>query len=462
MKQVLALIVVLGMSLGLSASAHADIFSVFRYADGRTNWQYIANTSASLLIIILTIVLISLVRAHLRARRSNKALTEIKETLEQRVEQRTAVLQETAEQLRKSENYIASIVNSMPVILVGLNQQLEVTQWNRTAEETTGRPFDDVAGLNLWKAYPAITLNEDQVRHVLETGETLKLKHTQRGQYSFDITLYRLEHDDDTGIVILISDITKQVNAENKVAERDKLSALGELASAMAYDISMPINTIFQHVSDARQRIEDVELGPVKDVLLREVEIVRQSAQQAKSISENLLALSASHQREQQLADVTQIMESSIALASELFNDVDSLAFRDVTLRRRYEDNLPEVRCVPGELEQVFVRLLRSAFYALKDSNGAALPEPVITVDISNFMDTLWIKVSHRGRPLSDDEQLEIFEPYFAISSKTSSCPVERRLSYPYFIITDHYRGHMSVTSDENSGTTFNIQLAQV
>lgn len=459
MKQVLALIAVLGMSLGLSATAYADIFAVFRYEDGRTNWQYIANTSASLLIIILSIVLIFLVRAHVRARRSNKALTEIKATLEERVAQRTAVLQETAEQLRTREAYIASIVNSMPVMLIGLNHQLEVTQWNKMAEGTTGRPFEDVAGLNLWKAYPAITLNEEQVRSVLDSGETLNVKHTQRGQYSFDITLYRLEHHDDTGIVILISDITKQVNAETKVAERDKLSALGELASAMAYDISLPINTIFQRVSDARQKIEAVNLGPVRDVLLQEVEVVRQSAQQAKAISENLLALSGSHQRERQAADVTQIMEGSIALAIELFNDVDGLAFRDVTIRRRYEDDLPVVQCVPGELEQVFVRLLRSAFYALKDSGAA---EPVITVDISNFMDSLWIKVSHKGRPLSDDEQLEIFEPYFAITAKTAACPVERRLSYPYFIITDHHRGHMSVTSDEQSGTTFNIQLAQV
>ncbi|HLT63279.1 MAG TPA: ATP-binding protein [Pseudohongiella sp.] len=461
MKQVLALIAVLGMSLGLSANAHADIFAVFRYEDGRTNWQYIANTSASLLIIVLSIVLFFLVKAHIRARRSNKALTEIKATLEQRVEQRTAVLQETAEQLRKRENYIASIVDSMPVMLVGLNQQLQVTQWNHLAETTTGRPFADVAGMDLWKAYPAITLTEEQVRHVLSTGETLNLKHTQRGQYSFDITIYRLEHDDDTGIVILISDITKQVKAENKVAERDKLSALGELASAMAYDISLPINTIFQRVSDARQRIEAVDLGPMKDQLLQEVEVVRQSAQQAKAISENLLALSASHQREPEQADVTRIMENSIAAATELFNDVDGLAFRDVTVRRRYEDDLPAVKCIPDELEQVFVRLLRSAFYALKDS-GADAVEPVITVDISNFMDTLWIKVSHKGRGLSDEEQLEIFEPYFSMSASTATCPVERRLSYPYFIITEHHRGLMSVTSDEQSGTTFNIQLTQV
>ena len=97
MKRVLGLFALLSVSV----SAYADIFAGFRYEDGRTNWQYIANTSASLLIIILLIVMGFLIRAHLRARRSNRALTEIKATLEERVAQRTQVLQETAEQLRK-------------------------------------------------------------------------------------------------------------------------------------------------------------------------------------------------------------------------------------------------------------------------------------------------------------------------------------------------------------------------
>src|SRR5690554_2266252 len=154
MKQFVALSALLSISI----NAYADPFAMFRYADGRTNWQYIANTSASLLILILLIVLISLVRAHLRARRSNRALTEIRATLEDRVTQRTEVLEETAEQLRRREAYISSIVNSMPVMLIGLNDQLQVTQWNKTAEQITGRPFGDVTGQNLWSAYPSITL----------------------------------------------------------------------------------------------------------------------------------------------------------------------------------------------------------------------------------------------------------------------------------------------------------------
>jgi len=450
--------------MGISLNAYADMFAVFRDEDGSTNWQYVANTSASLLIITLLVVLFFLIRANLRARRSNRALTEIKATLEDRVAQRTLVLQETAEQLHKREAYIASIVNSMPVMLIGINEKLEVTRWNKTAEEITGRPFEDVAEKNLWTAYPAITLTEEQVHSVLTSGETLHLKHTQRGQYSFDITLYRLKDLDDTGIVILISDITKQVNAENKLVERDKLSALGELASAMAYDISLPINTIFQHVIDSRQRIEATDLGTVKEFLLQEVEIVRQSAQQATSIAQNLLDLARSHRDIKQLADIPEVMDRSIELASALFTDVDSLRFKDIEIVRNYAASLPAVSCFPAELVQVFTRMLRSAFYALKDQKPGKHAKPRINIEIGQFIDSLWIKIEHQGLCLNANEQVEIFEPFFVTSSGApegeAAYPVEHRLSYPYFIITEHHRGNMSVTSDEKHGTCFNIQLS--
>ena len=437
----------------LSMSAFADIFAVFREDDGSTKWQYVANTTASVFILSLLIVLFFLVRAHLRAVRSNRALTEIKATLEDRVAGRTAELQER-------EAYIASIVNSMPVMLIGLNQQLQVTQWNKKAEEITGRPFKDVVEKNLWDAYAAITLTEDQVKSVLASGETLNLKHTQRGQYSFDITLYPLDNQNDTGLVILISDVTKQVNAENKVAERDKVSAMGELASAMAFDISMPMKAILSRVTRARAEIEAADLGDVKEFLLQEVETVRLSAHQATAIAQNLLDLAGSHRDSKQLVDVAPIMERSIALATELFTDADSLAFKHINIRRNFAESLPQLPCYPTELEQVFVRLMRNAFYALNAKTWDDDNKPWINIEIGEFYDSLWIKVEHNGKCLSANEQLDIFQPFFALTNHESTCPVEQRLSYSYFIITDHHRGQMAVTSDEQNGTCFNIQLA--
>lgn len=459
MKYVAAFIGLFSVSL----SARADIFDVFRFDDGRTNWQYIANTSASVLILILLIVLAFLVNAHLRARRSNRALTEIKATLEDRVAQRTAVLEETSEQLRLREAYITSIVNSMPVMLIGINEQLQVTQWNNTAEEVTGRPFEDVAGKNLWDAYPAITLTEEQVREVLSTGETISLKRTQQNQYRFDITLYRLKEHDDVGIVILISDVTRQVQAENKLAERDKLSALGELASAMAYDIGLPINTIHQRVSRSSEKIEVSELDQViKDYLLREVETVRQSAQQATAIAQNLLDLARSYHNDKQLADIAEIMDRSVELAAALYIDSTGLTFRDININRQYAESLPQVPCLPDELVQVFTRILRSAFYAIKASEPGDGDRPQVDITVEPFVDSIWIKVAHRGQCLSPSEQLEIFEPYFLSAAENGTYPAEHRLSYSHFIITRHHQGHMSVTSDEQNGTCFNIQLLLV
>ncbi|HLS99121.1 MAG TPA: PAS domain-containing sensor histidine kinase, partial [Porticoccaceae bacterium] len=34
-----------------------------------------------------------------------------------------------------------------------------------------------------------------------------------------------------------------------------------------------------------------------------------------------------------------------------------------------------------------------------------------------------------------------------------------KRLSFSYFIITEHHKGQMAVTSDVNVGTTFHMQI---
>lgn len=431
-----------------SAPALASVLDVFRNEDGSTRWQYVANFSSGVLIILLSVVILSLYFAQRRLSKSNRELRDIKATLEDRVIRRT-------EQLQNREAYIASIVNSMPIMLIGLNENLEITQWNRMAEEITGRTLDKVLGKNLWEVYPAITFTPEQVKSVLDSKQTTTLKHSQQGQYSFDITFYSLHSKTESGIVILIDDVTKQVKAENKLAERDKVSAMGELASAMAFDIDAPLQSISRALAIAKTEIAD---SPEHQALINKIDNAEKSRLQASAIAGSLLDLAHSHRDEKQLSDLRPIMDNSIELAKKLFSDVDTLAFEQIKISRQYSNNITSVDCFPAELSQVFVRLLRSAYYALKASTlGNKAPE--IHIEINEFFDSLWIKIRHNGRCLSADEQLDIFQPFFAINADDNTYPVEQRLSYSYFIITNHHRGHMAVTSDEVYGTTFNIQL---
>lgn len=463
--------------LAISVQAYAQNPPPFKNIDGSTKWQHIANFSASVFIIMLLVVTIFLIFANRRAARSNRELTEIKATLEDRVARRTASLQETTAQLQSREAYITSIVDSMPLMLIGLNQNMEIIQWNHYAEAITGRPIATVLGKKLWDAYPSITLTPEQVKSVLSSKETITVKHSQRDQYYFDFTLYALTdypthfpaaNDADnrstnrkveTGIVILVDDITKQMKAENKLAERDKVSAMGELTSAMAYDINFPLQTLISTLVNAQHQLGTGDLNNIRGEFLEALKTAQQSGQQAIAIIQNLNELASSYHDQKQLADIPQIMDQSIELAGSLFADLSGLTFNSIDISREYSPSLPKISCFAPELKQVFIRLLRNSFHSLNTAIKHNSLTPTIHIEIGEFYDSLWIKVQHNGTGLTAEAQQDIFQPFFAMNSNVPACPVEQRLSYPYYIINDHHQGQMAVTSDSDQGTTFHIQL---
>ncbi len=460
MKNILAFL----MFLVISVQAYAANPPPFRNVDGSTRWQHVANFSATVLISTLLIVALFLFFANRRAARSNRELTEIKATLEDRVARRTASLQETTAHLQNREAYITSIVDSMPLMLIGLNQNMEIIQWNNVAESITGRPIATVLGKKLWEAYPSITLTPEQVASVLTSKETITIKHSQRDQYYFDFTLYALTdypltQKNETGIVILVDDITKQMKAENKLAERDRVSAMGELTSAMAYDINLPLQTIVSTLLNAQHKLDVADLNNIKSELLQALKTAQQSGQQAFAIIQNLDELAGTYYDQKQLADVPQIMDQSIELAGDLFADLSGLSFNSINISREYSPSLPAISCFAPELKQVFVRVLRNAFHSLNAAIKHNSITPTIHVEIGEFYDSLWIKVHHNGIGLTAEAQQDIFQPFFAMNSNVPACPVEQRLSYSYYIINDHHQGQMAVTSDKDQGTTFHIQL---
>ena len=204
-----------------SSLATADIFWFVRNTDGSTNWQYVANFSSGILIIVVSITALRLFFSRRQVRRYNNELEEIRTQLELRVKERTANLEAeivehraTMARLRSSEAYITSILRSMPLMLIGLNNENKITQWNHRAEEISGMPSDSVVGQDLWDAYPNISLTPAQIQQALDDNETLTIKYSQRGQYHFDITIYPLQEQSETGVVILLDDVTQRQNRQ--------------------------------------------------------------------------------------------------------------------------------------------------------------------------------------------------------------------------------------------------------
>ena len=451
-------------------SAYADIFWLFREADGSTNWQYVANFVGNILIIALAITSVRLYFTRRQARQYNNELEDIRSQLEQRVAERTKTLdksnkllkkevkehKKTTVQLQKSEAYINSILQSLPMILIGLNQKNQITQWNNRAEIISGVNFKQAQGEDLWKTFPAITVTPDQVKQAQDDNKIITVKYSQRGQYQFDITIYPLQRENETGVVILLDDVTQRAKNENMLIQRDKMSAMGEMAAVMAHDINKPLTAIIKDIKTVRQSVVDDNLDTEGLNELLEETIIR--GQQASSVITNLLSFSASGGGEKTHSSIVSVVENSLELASDVLSITDNLRFSDVKITTEFAENLPDIPCYITELQQALLSILRCSCYAL-DSIEDLDYKPEISVNISMAYDDLWLRIQHNGKGISLEEQKNLFEPFSQEEATNDGEDRVMHLSFCHFIITEQHQGQIAVTCNKDEGTTFHIQL---
>ena len=464
------------------SSAEVDIFSVFRETDGSTNWQYVANTSSGLLIIALLIALIKITFTQRKISRFNKYLIDIKEDLEKRVSERTATLKEsneklsetnnalesevkkhltTARQLKKSEAYIAEVLSSMPLMLIGLDKKNRITQWNPKAEEISGISNKNAMGEYLWDAYPDITVSPEKIAEAQKKQTTVSIKYSQKGQYHFDILIYPLRESSKTGVVLLIDDITLRVNSETQLIQKDKMSLMGELASIMAHDVNIPISEMLKSIKMARSQLAQDNYE--KSEIMEELDNSLIGAQQARVVIENLINFSSDGSQPKANENILQVIDQSLELASDVLSINSGVNFHDVLIEKDYSKDLPQVACYAVELKQVFLSILRNAclFMGKVDANEYI---PKINISVSSFYEDIWIKIKHNGAPMNDHEQQYLFDsfesPASSIANKNpSKMDSAQRLSFSYFIIAEQHQGQLAVLCDENKNTVFSIRL---
>ncbi len=478
------------LPLCVSVPTVAGVLDIYKLPDGSTNWQYLANTGAGLLIIGLGSGILFLAMSRRKIRSYADALAKIRDELELRVVERTAKLEvsnqklgeevdhhrHTTERLASTEAYIKSIIQSMPYMLIGVDKSGVITQWNQAAQRVSGVDAEGAMGQSLWAVYPQIAIEQGHVERALSTSEPIHIEHAQRGQYYYDITVYPLVGTTDPGVVILVDDVTQRVLAENTLIQKDKMASMGELAAGMAHDINSPLSAILQAVQTVQRRLSPdleanhkpaqstgLDLQRLADyVKAREINELLDGVQEAgartSDIVSNLLEFARSSSHDKQQVDIIDIIENTLELARNIFSLQGGLRFQDIRIERSYPEDLPEVKCYPAEMQQVFLNLFRNANHALqlvdKPDHVPRLKIRVYAMDIM-----LRIEVEDNGVGMEEDIQQHIFEPFFTDKAFSKGEGSGLGLSVSHFIITEHHDGHIAVTSTPGEGSTFHIQI---
>ncbi|VXD02691.1 PAS domain-containing sensor histidine kinase [Pseudomonas sp. 8Z] len=376
------------------------------------------------------------------------------------------------------QNYLNSIIDSMPSALIALDEQLYVTQWNQEASALSGTPLDEALNQPVFLAFPSLKPFLAQLKR---TAEQLRVEKIERVTWLKDeeplhyaLTFYPLMGGSGRGVVIRIDDITQRLSLEEMMVQSEKMLSVGGLAAGMAHEINNPLGAILHNVQNIRRRLspeleKNLEQAdqagvslPAIDQYLRARDIprmldgIQQAGQRAAKIVSHMLSFSRRSNRQLAPCDLPALIDQALDIAGNDFDLADGFDFKTLEIVREFDANLGPVAATANELEQVLLNLLKNAAQAIHQNEERDAPGR-ITLRTRQAGHWAEIQVEDNGTGMSEAVRKRIFEPFF--TTKEVGQGTGLGLAVSYFIITNNHKGQMEVHSRAGQGTCFILRL---
>jgi PAS domain S-box-containing protein len=257
----------------------------------------------------------------------------------------------------------------------------------------------------------------------------------------------------------------KLEEAHNQLLQSEKLASIGQLAAGVAHELNNPIGFVHSNLGSLDTYLQDLftiidasegpegaldavrRLKTEKDYAFIKTDIADLMAEskdglvRVRKIVQDLKDFSRVGEAEWQWADLHKGLDSTLNI---VWNELKYKC----KITKAYGE-LPEIHCLPSQLNQVFMNLLVNAGQAIVDQGE-------IVIRTGRDEDRVWVEVSDTGAGIPAENLNRIFEPFF--TTKPVGKGTGLGLSLSYGIVVKH-RGRIEVRSEVGKGSTFRVVL---
>jgi CheY-like chemotaxis protein len=226
---------------------------------------------------------------------------------------------------------------------------------------------------------------------------------------------------------------------DEKVRQREKLAAVGQLVSGIAHELNNPLTAVAGYA----QLLESAEL-PAE--LREKAARIRQEAERAGRIVSNLLLFARGGQAEKQQVQVEEVLERAVSLRAY------ELTVENIEVVREIPAGLPPILADPHQIAQVFLNILLNAEQAILSTRNRGR----IVLDARVEGGRLRLRVSNDGPGIAPDLLPHIFDPF--VTTKPAEEGTGLGLYISRTIVREH-GGEIRAESGASGGATFEVEL---
>nr|WP_315232187.1 ATP-binding protein [uncultured Albidiferax sp.] len=264
--------------------------------------------------------------------------------------------------------------------------------------------------------------------------------------------------------------IHKLAEAHSQLLQSEKLASIGQLAAGVAHEINNPVAFVNSNLGTLQGYVEDLfktlaayeqgekEMSPATQQAMRElkqqIDIVYLREDVSSLLAESMSGLQRVKRIVQDLRDFSHVDETDKQWAN-LESGLDSTlnvvgsALKDKAEVVKEYGNIPEIECIPSQINQVFMNLLINAGQAIEEHGH-------ITLRTGLDDENVWVEIQDTGNGIPPENLDRIFDPFF--TTKPVGTGTGLGLSISYGIISRH-GGRIEVRSEPGQGATFKVLL---
>ena len=366
-----------------------------------------------------------------------------------------------ADLLARREAHLRSILDTVPDAMVVIDHAGLMQSFSPAAERAFGWSAAEAVGQNvkLLMPDPYRSAHDGYLDRYYRTGETriigkgrVVLGQRKDGStFPLELAVGEMKAGADRFFTGFMRDLTERQETEARLQELQaelvhvsRLTALGEMASALAHEINQPLSAIANYLKGTRMLLNRDEVPHER--VAEAVERAAAEAMRAGEIIRRLRDFVARGETERSVESLPKLVEEASALA------LIGAREHDIRVRYRFAPEIEWVLADKIQIQQVVLNLVRNAVDAMTEWNG---PRRELTVAIEPAETGMArVTVADTGPGISPDVADRLFQPF--ITTKRTGMGVGLSISRT---IVEAHGGRIWVESQLGAGSSFYFTL---